>query len=91
MSDWLTPLCSARIGRRKSWIIPVQLVTAGMLILCSGTIQKLYEAADVSALTSLFTVFVFMAATQVRQGEVQGGDRSGRNISLSLSSLGYRR
>jgi hypothetical protein len=36
-----------------------------MLILCSGTIHELYEAADVSALTSLFTVFVFMAATQV--------------------------
>ena len=43
----------------------MQLITAAMLILCSGHIQELYEAADVSALTSLFTVFVFMAATQV--------------------------
>lgn len=55
---------SARFGRRKSWIVPVQLITAAMLICCSGHINKLYEAADVTSLTSLFFVFVFMAATQ---------------------------
>ncbi|GAX76176.1 hypothetical protein CEUSTIGMA_g3620.t1 [Chlamydomonas eustigma] len=55
---------SSNFGRRKSWIIPVQLITAAMLIFCSQHIESLYKAADVSNLTLLFTLFVFMAATQ---------------------------
>lgn len=55
---------SARMGRRKSWIVPVQLVTASMLVLCAGWINTLFEAADVASLTALFTVFVFLSATQ---------------------------
>lgn len=56
---------SASFGRRKSWIVPVQLATAAMLVACAGLIQRLFDAADVNALTALFLVFVFLAATQV--------------------------
>ncbi len=30
---------SRRVGRRKSWIVPIQLVTAALLLLCSDYIQ----------------------------------------------------
>jgi len=55
---------SPRLGRRKSWIVPVQLITAAMLIFMAGWISALYDAADVNSLTLVFLVFVFMAATQ---------------------------
>ncbi|KAG2434741.1 hypothetical protein HXX76_007630 [Chlamydomonas incerta] len=52
------------VGRRKSWIVPIQLLTAALLLGCAGWIQRLYEAADVVSLTGLFLVFVFLMATQ---------------------------
>eukprot|EP00198_Chlamydomonas_reinhardtii_P003051 XP_001692387.1 flagellar/basal body protein [Chlamydomonas reinhardtii] len=52
------------MGRRKSWIVPIQLLTAALLLGCAGWIQQLYEAADVVSLTGLFLVFVFLMATQ---------------------------
>lgn len=30
---------SRRVGRRKSWIVPIQLITAALLLLCSDYIQ----------------------------------------------------
>ena len=55
---------NARFGRRKSWIVPVQFITAAMLVFCARRIEVLYEAADVASLTWLFLLFVFLAATQ---------------------------
>ena len=55
---------STRIGRRKSWIIPVQFAIAAVLILMAGPIERMYEAADVSSLTVTFFAIVFLAATQ---------------------------
>ncbi|KAG2442242.1 hypothetical protein HYH02_009726 [Chlamydomonas schloesseri] len=52
------------VGRRKSWIVPIQLLTAALLLGCANWIQELYEAADVVSLTALFLVFVFLMATQ---------------------------
>lgn len=54
-----------RVGRRKSWIVPIQLLTAWLMIACAERVQAQYEAADVGALTSLFFVFVLLMATQV--------------------------
>ncbi|MEW5299058.1 MAG: hypothetical protein WDW36_002107 [Sanguina aurantia] len=55
---------SARVGRRKSWVIPMQLMISGMMILYSEYIQQRFEAADVWSLTLLFFVLVFLVATQ---------------------------
>jgi PAT family acetyl-CoA transporter-like MFS transporter 1 len=62
-------LYSRRLGRRKSWIVPIQLLTAYLLIACADWIQNLYELADVGTLTWLFAVVVFLMATQVRWGD----------------------
>lgn len=55
---------SPRLGRRKSWILPVQLAIAMVLVVCAGRIQDMYEAADVLGLTWTFVGVVFLAATQ---------------------------
>ncbi|GIL91611.1 hypothetical protein Vretifemale_19225 [Volvox reticuliferus] len=57
-------LYSSRVGRRKSWIIPIQLITAYLLITRAEWIQDLYQEADVWTLTWLFAVVVFLMATQ---------------------------
>jgi hypothetical protein len=56
---------SAAFGRRKSWIVPVQLASAALLICGAGWIQEQYEAGGVVPLTVLFFFFVLLAATQV--------------------------
>ncbi|KXZ54733.1 hypothetical protein GPECTOR_4g802 [Gonium pectorale] len=55
---------SRRIGRRRSWILPIQTLTAVLLVCCAGWVQRLYEAADVWGLTGVFLAFVFLMATQ---------------------------
>lgn len=56
---------SAAFGRRKSWIVPVQLVSAALLMFSADWIQAQYEAGAVAPLTVLFFFFVLLAATQV--------------------------
>ncbi|KAK9827835.1 hypothetical protein WJX74_004620 [Apatococcus lobatus] len=55
---------SLAFGRRKSWVVPIQLVSAAMLVFCSGWAQERLAAADVGAITALFFVLVLLAATQ---------------------------
>ncbi|KAK4703787.1 hypothetical protein P7C70_g2426, partial [Phenoliferia sp. Uapishka_3] len=57
---------STSVGRRKSWIVPIQTIVAVMLWWLAGNITALMEAAepDVNKLTFLFFVLVFFAATQ---------------------------
>eukprot|EP00879_Flechtneria_rotunda_P017194 GHRR01018010.1.p1 GENE.GHRR01018010.1~~GHRR01018010.1.p1 ORF type:complete len:390 (+),score=144.30 GHRR01018010.1:480-1649(+) len=55
---------SRTFGRRKSWIVPVQLMASGLLITCAGWIQEQYELGAVAPLTALFFFFVLLAATQ---------------------------
>jgi hypothetical protein len=57
-----SPCCPPR--RRKSWIIPIQLLSALLLVSSAEWIEAKYEAADVASLTALFFVFVLLAATQ---------------------------
>jgi len=58
---------SAAFGRRKSWIVPVQLASAGLLMFSADWIQAQYNAGAVVPLTVLFFFFVLLAATQVSQ------------------------
>lgn len=61
-----------RIGRRKSWLIPIQYVIGIFMILFSGYIKYLLEEKpaefqshhDIYILTGIFFMFTFLAATQ---------------------------
>lgn len=52
------------LGRRKSWILPMQTATGLVLLLGASAIQRLMDAADVWRLTALFFAFQVLAATQ---------------------------
>jgi MFS transporter, PAT family, solute carrier family 33 (acetyl-CoA transportor), member 1 len=53
-----------RFGRRKSWVVPVQLACALLLALSAGWIEARYLQGQVVPLTVLFFFFVLLAATQ---------------------------
>lgn len=61
---------SASFGRRKSWIVPIQLASAALLITGATWIEAQYHLGAVGALTVLFFFFVLLAATQVGAGAV---------------------
>lgn len=54
------------LGRRKSWIIPVQLAVGGLMVLYSMLLPAMMEAQhpNVAALTAMFIVLYFLVATQ---------------------------
>jgi Acetyl-coenzyme A transporter 1 len=53
-----------RIGRRKSWILPLQTLSAAIMIFYGGWIESRLKAADAVGVTALFFVLVLLAATQ---------------------------
>ncbi|CAF0992314.1 unnamed protein product [Brachionus calyciflorus] len=57
-----------RIGRRKSWLIPVQLLMGLFMLLTANYAQKLVynleTKNDIIYLTLIFVVFITLAATQ---------------------------
>ncbi|KAI0253362.1 acetyl-coenzyme A transporter 1-domain-containing protein [Lactifluus subvellereus] len=54
------------VGRRKSWIIPMQAVIGSLMLWMSFAVQELMDNATehVIKLTFIFTTLVFIAATQ---------------------------
>ncbi|KAI0052048.1 hypothetical protein FA95DRAFT_1484294 [Auriscalpium vulgare] len=54
------------VGRRKSWIIPMQSIIASLMLYISFNVEKLMENSGehVTQLTFLFTSLVMIAATQ---------------------------
>ncbi|RIB10760.1 acetyl-coenzyme A transporter 1 [Gigaspora rosea] len=56
---------SKRVGRRKSWIIPIQLLTGSLFFWLGNHIdQILEEKPDIYTLTLLFFTLIFLSATQ---------------------------
>ncbi|KAH3680222.1 hypothetical protein WICMUC_000487 [Wickerhamomyces mucosus] len=55
-----------KFGRRKSWIIPIQLVSGSMLIGLGSNIENLLLSPEenLSKITSVFFTLVFLCATQ---------------------------
>lgn len=55
-----------RIGRRKSWIIPMQLIVGTLMLYISLNVGKLMQdpANHVGELTAIFTMLVSFSATQ---------------------------
>jgi len=54
------------VGRRKSWIIPMQTIIGALMLWISFTVQELMDnaAEHVTQLTFVFTTLVLIAATQ---------------------------
>ncbi|KAI0294849.1 acetyl-coenzyme A transporter 1-domain-containing protein [Multifurca ochricompacta] len=54
------------VGRRKSWIIPMQIIIGSLMLWMSFTVQDLMNSAaeHVIQLTFVFTTLVLIAATQ---------------------------
>ncbi|KAJ7054940.1 acetyl-coenzyme A transporter 1-domain-containing protein [Mycena amicta] len=57
---------SSRIGRRKSWVVPMQIINGTLMLYISLNIQHLMDAPShhVTHLTNVFTALVFFSATQ---------------------------
>ncbi|QRW19026.1 MFS transporter, acetyl-coa transporter [Rhizoctonia solani] len=57
---------SPTIGRRKSWIVPMQFIIGSLMLWMSSHVQSLIDVPepDVNQLTTIFTSLVFLAATQ---------------------------
>ncbi|CAG8749857.1 2688_t:CDS:10 [Cetraspora pellucida] len=56
---------SKQVGRRKSWIIPIQILTGCLFFWLGNHIDKmLEEKPDVYTLTMLFFTLIFFSATQ---------------------------
>lgn len=61
----LVDTCSLpRLGRRKSWIVPLQLASALVMLLGGHSIQRRLDAGDALGVTAAFFVLVLLAATQ---------------------------
>ncbi|KAH8120631.1 acetyl-coenzyme A transporter 1-domain-containing protein [Phellopilus nigrolimitatus] len=54
------------VGRRKSWIIPMQLIIGTLMLWISNNVQVLLElpAENIHKLTFIFTTLVLISATQ---------------------------
>lgn len=53
-----------RFGRRKSWLVPVQLVMAGLFWFLSFYIRSFLTVSRIASLTVLFMGITFLTATQ---------------------------
>ena len=52
------------LGRRKSWILPLQLASAAIMIQYSAWVEKMLINGEAVAVTAYFFVLVLFAATQ---------------------------
>jgi PAT family acetyl-CoA transporter-like MFS transporter 1 len=55
---------SVRFGRRKSWLVPIQLSMAGIFLLLSFYLESFIATNRVILLTIIFFAIVFLTATQ---------------------------
>lgn len=55
---------SNKIGRRKSWLVPIQYFIGGMMLWLSYNAEKLIALGDIFTLTVAFFLLNFGAATQ---------------------------
>ncbi|CAG8449371.1 2506_t:CDS:10 [Funneliformis caledonium] len=57
---------SKKVGRRKSWIIPIQLLTGSLFFWLGNNVDVIFddEKPDVFTLTLLFFILIFFSATQ---------------------------
>ena len=68
LSEWRIPGTQFKLslGRRKSWVVPIQFLVGIMLYFLSQHVQELVlsEMPNVYLVTALFFTLIFLAATQ---------------------------
>lgn len=52
------------VGRRKSWIVPIQIISGLLMIMLSFVVDELVSNGRILLLTSLFFVLILLYATQ---------------------------
>lgn len=78
-------------GRRKSWLVPLQLFSAVLMAVFAPFIEAHVAAADVPGVTALFFCLVLLAATQVRPfNELPTCKMIPTNATLWRSAQGFR-
>ena len=55
---------SSRFGRRKSWLVPIQLTMVGILFFLSFYVQSFIDAGHATLLAIVFFGIMFLTATQ---------------------------
>ncbi|CAL5220582.1 g2620 [Coccomyxa viridis] len=55
---------SLAFGRRKSWVVPIQLASAALMLVSADWAESRLKEADIVSITVLFFVLVLLAATQ---------------------------
>jgi PAT family acetyl-CoA transporter-like MFS transporter 1 len=63
-SPFVDSFYSSFIGLKKSWIIPMQLISGGLLIYLSYNIEDLIHEREIIKLSLLAFVIMFVIATQ---------------------------
>lgn len=83
---------SPKIGRRKSWIVPVQAVSAAMLLWLGGQAEKLMEEASEKLyfFTFVFFCLVMLCATQDVAVDGMSPTSSGSSAAWSDNDLNPR-
>lgn len=64
---WSPVVDSTRLpgfGRRKSWIVPLQLASGAAMLAGAGAVQARLDAGDAVGITAAFGLLVLLAATQ---------------------------
>ena len=66
VGEWRVPGTSKvlSLGRRKSWIVPIQLAIGCVLLFLARHAKDIVEAPKVYSVTALFFALIFLAATQ---------------------------
>ncbi|KAJ1679955.1 hypothetical protein EV182_000979 [Spiromyces aspiralis] len=57
---------TTKLGRRKSWIVPIQLLVAAMFLWFGGSVDSMMQnpAENISSITAFFLLVVVLSATQ---------------------------
>lgn len=66
VGEWRVPGTSfvLSLGKRKSWIVPIQLAIGVMLLFLARHARDMVESPHVYTVTALFFALIFLAATQ---------------------------
>ncbi len=57
-------LYSERMGRRKTWLVPIQYLLGIFMLILSSRIDEMLDAANITLITGVFFMLNFLAATQ---------------------------
>ena len=57
-------LYSERMGRRKTWLVPIQYLIGIFMLVLSTRVDQMLDDANITLITGVFFMLNFLAATQ---------------------------